>query len=313
LLAATAWAVAVPDGDDWRLETPAPTVPVTPAVLTRLDEISCTECHAEIVDEWASTTHALAWVDEFYQEGLEGRRRPRTCHGCHIPESIHADLGGRPDPREEGKHFGVSCESCHVATDGVTMLGPRGIETDAHPVQRSDSMTGAGSNQLCSGCHSTNIGPVIGIAKDFKNSGQAEKGRTCVGCHMAPFERDDGTIGRRHTLQTPRDPSFLRQAFAVSAAVAGDKTVVTLGNRTGHRIPGVLGRELLFAAQVLDPSGAVVGEAELKLSNRSFLPVDDATRLEVQAVGSSVRLTGLHTDPRVDDPVPFLDETLSVQ
>jgi hypothetical protein len=299
------------DGGALELKVPAPVPDGRAAVLDRLDEISCRECHARVVDEWAGTSHALAWVDELYQDDMQDRRRPQTCHGCHIPGPVHADLGGRPDPREVGLHFGVSCESCHVDTDGVTLLGPRGIETEHHPVRKSDTMVGAGSNELCASCHSTNVGPVIGIAKDFVASDQGAKGRTCVGCHMAPVEREHGSTGLSHALQTPRDPAFLRQAFSLAASTDGLKTVVRVGNRTGHRVPGLIGRDLVFTARVLDGNGDVLGEGELRLNNRSFLPVDDGVELTLDAAGGAVRVTALHHDPRLDDPVPFLDETLT--
>ena len=93
-------------------------------------------------------------------------------------------------------------------------------------------MTDARSSELCAVCHKTNIGPVVGIAKDYFASKQAERGRTCVGCHMAKVERAwaDGEgvpvrVGRSHAIQTPRDPSFLRQAFALSWSPRGATTV----------------------------------------------------------------------------------------
>ena len=50
-------------------------------------------------------------------------------------------------------------------------------------------MTEKASSAMCSVCHSTNIGPVVGIAKDFETSKQAERGRSCIGCHMQAIER----------------------------------------------------------------------------------------------------------------------------
>jgi hypothetical protein len=173
-------------------------------------------------------------------------------------------------------------------------------------------MAGPGRNDLCSACHSTNIGPVIGIAKDYPDSRAAAAGTTCVDCHMAPLAEQPEGAERAvlsHALQTPRDPAFLRLAFDVRARREDRRTVVVLGNRAGHRVPGLSGRSLRFDARVLDAAGKVVGEGTLELDTRSYLPVDDTTRLVVEAVGASLRLTGHHTDPRVDDPVPFLDET----
>ena len=320
LLSLSLVAVRAGPEDDWVLERPAPVrAEGDPGRLERVEELSCNECHADIVEEWAETQHALAWVDEIYQEEMGDHRRPETCHGCHAPVPLHdGALGGRPDARAEGvegveeRHFGISCNSCHLAPDGA-MLGPRGLSGgDAHASRASDTMTGAGSNQLCVTCHATNIGPVIGIAKDFVESKQEARGRTCVGCHLAEVEREDGTTTRSHLLQTPRDPGFLRRAFEVSVAPRGSSTVVTITNVTGHRVPGLIGRDLVFEASLLDAAGGVVARLERKLNTRTYLPVDSAVELELAGSGPVVALTGVHYDPRLERDVPFLDERLPV-
>ena len=315
-------AVTVQGVGEWDLATPAP-VPATeglPAKLDRLDELSCTECHVEVVEEWATTQHALAWVDGVYQEEIKGRRKPESCHGCHIPELMHdGPMTRRPKPRSEDLHFGVSCESCHLGPEGE-MLGPHGTPTDAHPSKKSETMIGAGSNELCSSCHRVNIGPVIGIAKDFERARLTEQGISCVECHMAPVERrwanlPEGAegeeapirLGRSHALQTPRDPSFLRQAFEYSAAAEGGKTVVTLRNRASHRIPGLVGRALLFEAQLVDADGKVLAEGDLEITTRAHVPMDGSVTIELEGSGAAVVLKGIQEDPLVKDPVPFLD------
>jgi len=302
--------------DGWELSRPAPVaVEGSRAKLDRLEELSCGECHAAIVEEWAETQHALAWVDEVYQEEMQDHRRPETCHGCHVPVPVHGEaLGGRPDAREEGaedRHFGISCNSCHLASDGA-MLGPRGISAEAHASRASETMTGLGSNQLCITCHATNVGPVVGLAKDFMESDQAASGRTCVGCHMAEVRREDGTTTRSHALQTPRDPTFARRAFEVSASGQGGATVVTIANLAGHRVPGLLGRDFVFDAELLDGAGAVAARGSLKLNTRTFLPVGESVQLELKGAGPRVRLVGRHYDPRLEDYVPFLEELLAV-
>jgi hypothetical protein len=282
-----------------------------PAELDGLEQITCTECHREIVEEWATTTHALALVDEIYQEHLKDRRKPETCHACHAPEPLHgAELAWRPDARSEGRHFGVSCESCHLGPEGV-MLGPRGLAApDAHPSARSDTMVGIGSNDLCSACHRTTVGPVIGLGKDFENSDQALRGRTCVGCHLHTYQREDGTTARSHLLQTPRDPAFLRRAFEIEASAVDDTTIVTISNATGHRVPGLVGRDLKFVAALLGADGQTLATGELELTTRVFLPVDASVQISLDGVGSRVRLTGDHVDPRLEEPVRFLEEDL---
>ena len=211
------------------LRTPAPAVAISPARAPGLESYACLTCHAEVGEEWATSAHGLAWVDESFQKDMQTKKRPELCHGCHIPEPLLAGVPtAKPDTRAENLHLGIACESCHDDGTG-TQLGPRGTATDAHPSKISSYMSTPGSNELCSSCHTTNIGPVIGIAKDFAAAKLAERGLSCVGCHMAPLERSWATdaparLGRSHALQTPRDPSFLRLAFALALETSSGKT-----------------------------------------------------------------------------------------
>ena len=322
-VAALAWPTGLPQDSveaAWDLVRPAPVLaPGETARLDRLEELSCAECHAGIVEEWAETQHALAWVDPIYQEEMQDHRRPESCHGCHAPVPIHDEhLGKKPDVRpdsaEPGKarHFGVSCDACHLATDGA-MLGPRGLDGgEAHASRISGTMTGEGSNRLCTTCHAINVGPVIGVAKDFAASDRAAQGLSCVGCHMAEVEREDGTKTRSHRLQTPRDPSFSRRAFELAVETRGAATVLSISNRTGHRVPGLIGRDYVFDAELLDAGGASLASGTLKLNTRTFLPVDQSVELALDGAGPRVVVKGRHYDPRLEEYVPFLDEELTV-
>jgi len=310
LWAAAVWtaAVAGQEGEPWELAAPAPVPDGRPGELDRLDGLACTECHERIVREWAATAHALSWVDELYRSALEDRRRPETCHACHVPAPLHGEeLARRPVARDDGRHFGVSCEACHLGPGGA-MLGPRGLPAEAHASARSETMLGTGSNALCATCHRTTVGPVIGVAKDLEGSEQEAGGRTCVGCHMHQRARADGTPGRSHLLQTPRDPAFLRRAFEVSVESRPRETIVTLANRAGHRVPGLVGRELVFAAELLDEDGKAIAKGRLELTTRGYLPAGGDARIELDGSGARVRLTGDHRDPRLSEPVRFLEE-----
>lgn len=313
-----------------QLTTPAPAVAIKPARLEKLDELACSACHADVVREWADTAHALAWVDEAYVEELADKRKPESCYGCHIPKPIlTGDLAQRPKARDDERRFGVTCASCHLAADGA-MLGPRDEQTSAHASKRSEIFVEAGSDALCASCHRTNIGPVVGIAKDFEKSGQAARGKSCVGCHLAPVEMRFANAtalgapaarasdiplrkGRSHALQTPRDPAFLRRAFDVSLRVEGDKSFVVIKNVAGHRVPGLIGRSIEFRGEVLDAQRAVLGTGRLVFDANSPLSVDDNVEIAIGAVGASVHLAGMHTDPRAEQPMVFLDRELAPQ
>ncbi|HTF91193.1 MAG TPA: multiheme c-type cytochrome [Planctomycetota bacterium] len=315
------------------LETPKPVPDGRIAKLEHLETYSCAQCHTEVADEWAATTHGLAWVDPIYREEIGGKARPEACHGCHIPKPLHlGQLGAKPEARADTKEdpweHGVSCETCHLGPEGK-ILGPWGHATSAHASQRADSMVDAGSTALCLSCHRINIGPVIGVAKDFESSNQAARGRSCVGCHWASVERSWANApagnstavaagseappqkGRSHATQTPRDPAFLRQAFEVSLKIEAGKSVVTIRNAIAHRVPGLIGRSLEFTASVLDANGKVVAEKKQVFDARAHLPVDQSVDLVLDGVGAQVRLVGMHHDPRLEKPVQFLDEVLA--
>jgi hypothetical protein len=315
IAALAAGVIAVAAIEDPPLSKPAPVTGGGPVKLARAGESKCNECHASIVEEWAWTAHALAWQDEVYQEELKGRKKAEACHGCHIPAPLHGgDLGTKPEPRKDDLHFGISCESCHAAPDGA-LLGPTGAPTDKHATRKSDSMSGAGTTALCASCHRTTVGPVIGIAKDFEQSAAAKAGKTCVGCHMAalksvPFEGGTREV-RSHEIQTPRDPSFLARAFAFALAESGGKTVLRVENRAGHRVPGLIGREIAFEVRAFDASGKELAKERLIFDSSSYLAVDEPVALELGVRAAKVRITGEHTDTRSEKPIRFVEREIA--
>jgi hypothetical protein len=306
------------DGAQPLLKTPAPAVALRPARVAGLDQYGCAGCHQEVTKEWADSAHAVSWIDEEYRSQLADKQRPELCHGCHAPEPLLAGvLGGKPGTRAAGRELGVNCESCHQDEMGA-MLGPWGASVDAHASKRSEFMAAPQSNALCSACHATNIGPVIGIAKDFATAGLAARGLSCVGCHMAPLTRSWATDapareGRSHAIQTPRDPAFLRLAFGLELRTDDGKSRVVIKNQAGHRVPGLIGRQVRFHAELLDAGGAVLEQADLGIGVQTYLPVDGTREIRFTHAGAKARVTGLHDDPRASAPVKFLDETLAAK
>lgn len=312
------------------LATPAPVADGVPLEVEGWSSMSCARCHEEIAREWAGTRHALAWVDPHYQQALAKMRRPQSCHSCHIPAPVHtaeALAGGalpsQPSARERRLHHGVDCRACHEGPEGE-VLGPRGAPTYAHESLRSASFTEEGASRLCTVCHATHIGPVVGVAKDFHAAGLAAQGRSCVGCHMAPVERpaahdpdEDGPgpvrQGRSHALQTPRDPAFLRQAFGLSARRAGGRTLVRVENLAGHRVPGLEGREIELVATAFDPASDARAEARFVLTKERYLPLEEPLELALELRAARVHVRGLHRAPGFEAPVEFLAVELAPQ
>ena len=295
-----------PEGWEIELSTPVPADDGR-APLEDVMSVSCWGCHQTIAEEWATTLHAQAWDDPFYQEALQGKRRPQSCYGCHVPQPLHLmppeRFGRKPRPRleeDERFHLGISCRSCHEGPEG-TILGPWGAETDSHASVQSESFsTATGSNKLCIACHQTTVGPVIGIAKDFVLADLEARGMSCVGCHMAPVERPMATddddnptqvrTGRSHLLQTPRDPGFLAKSFGLTARDDGGETVLTIANRAGHRVPGLVERTITFEVVGIDGSGNEVARTTQTVDSTAYLPLEGSVEVRLGAAAAAVRV-----------------------
>jgi hypothetical protein len=297
--------------------------------LENIEGDDCIRCHTAIGEEWRETTHATAWIDEPYQKELKGVRRKKSCYGCHIPEPMSGqDDNGRPKPRSTNKHLGVHCTSCHIDTDGTTILGPFGIETDAHPTKKSERFDHDKDNSLCISCHKTTIGPVIGIAKDFVDTEQEEFGLSCVECHMPGLRRpianrEQGEEGEpyevrsstSHRLMTPRDPEFLRDAFILAAKKSGDTVTFSIENKIGHRVPGLLERKIHFACEIFDDVDDSIGKQKHTIDNRAFLPVEETHNIVIGEAKKAVRLVvkGTHEAPGARKAVTFFEKTYTFE
>ncbi len=293
-----------------------------PTRLEDLSGLSCVGCHKTITEEWRHSTHATAWIDPHYKQALKKIRRKRGCTGCHAPVPL---LGKPPikipDTRKDDPHLGVTCTTCHLAEDGKTMLGPEGHANEGHPSEAREIFNHEVSNALCITCHNVNIGPVLGVAKDFEASDQAELGDSCVGCHMPAINRawandelsgKPGMVrpGRSHRLETSRDPAFLREAMNLAGKFTNDGALLTVTNLTGHRVPGLIGRELTLRLSLYNARGQRLSRMSHTFSHRSHLPVEADFELAIEGLGASeLRVTGTHKAPGMVKPVTFIERT----
>lgn len=259
-------------------------MPATARVVQDPDPESaqtCAMCHKPFYEEWKGRSHAKAWSDPIYQEAVAEKRRPETCWNCHIPASVLSKLGRKPDTRERLKDEGVNCYACH--NQGDTVHGPFGTTTDAHPVKKSPSFSIPGSNALCSSCHSTKIGPVLPLGKDFEEAKMVERDKSCVGCHMPELERHLATspvtgkpVGevrktRRHEVLGPYDVEFAAKAFKLEVRRDGGDIELLVGNEAGHRIPGLTLRRFPFTVVQFDAAGKELARGKLEISSENPL------------------------------------------
>lgn len=305
------------DGEAWRSRLVDDGRTVTLADVSGND---CLECHTDIGAQWRDSAHAIAWQDEHFQRDLAAlpEEERAACIGCHMPQPL-VPLGLPQDPpaRTEDPHLGIDCRACHLDSDGETILGTLGLETDAHPVRISEHLEP--SSGLCVSCHATTVGPVIGIAADYVATDQVEV-ESCVGCHM-PMARGPLAIDpsgeieyevrryRSHRLESARDPRFLKKTFGLKAEEQGDGARVIVSNRAGHGVPGLTTRRIRFVAQALDDEGRVIAEAERVLDHEAPLPVDGAVEFNVEAYGARLVVEGFHFADGMNAPVSFVKRT----
>ena len=167
---------------------------------------------------------------------------------------------------------------------------------------------------------------MIGIAKDFVETEQAELDLSCVGCHMpglrGPIANDPpGEASetrypvrqrRNHRLMTPRDPQFLASAFRLEARMQDGRPVLVIENTTGHRVPGLTRRKLTFEARVIDDAGDVVAEARQVFDHKTFLPVEGIFELTLDEPGKVLEVEGHHEVEGMRRPMTFLKRSLSL-
>ncbi len=263
-----------------------------------LSNDNCASCHKRIHDEWKSGKHAQSWTSEIYQAAIKKKRKPSSCHSCHIPNSVLARLPKKPKARKDKSswHAGITCVACHV-NDGK-VHGPFGAETDAHESVKSEHFSPK-SSDLCLACHSTKIGPVLPVGRDFLDAGYAKRGRTCLACHfkknndyLANDEKSGKPVGKKrrgrsHALRGPSTKGFLQGAFHFHVQTKDGKTMLLFRNRAAHRIPALRIRRFAATVRGFDADGKEVWKKEASVTGKDPIVVKGA--LEIEAPSAATR------------------------
>ena len=308
---------AAGDGDGLKLGVPAPTPDGRPARLERAGESSCAKCHAEILEQWASTAHALAWVDELYQTELAGRKKVESCWGCHVPEPLQlAPAGARPDARADARHFGVACVSstpeasssvarssrsrpispgtrwpARLATSTIVLLDA------ARTLSPKAWARNAGSRGVCNAWLRTTRVPAP--------AGTSRQGAMWQPTQLRPVAA--APLDSKSLASPITGPTVVRWQVAHSALLPA---------------PTKLSARAEACASVgapVGPSCAPPGprwqlsHATLQLDTGAYLPVAESLEIELPGIGTKVRVVGVHHDPRLKDPVRFLETELALE
>jgi nitrate/TMAO reductase-like tetraheme cytochrome c subunit len=269
IAAAASWLALPEPAEPCRVQDPDPDAAAT-----------CGMCHKDFYQEWKGRAHANSWTDPIHQAAIAKVKSPEACHNCHIPQQVLKKLGRKPEVRTDRRDEGVTCVACHKSGDKIH--GPFGAQTDAHPGEKDPAFQ-SGSTHLCASCHSTKIGPVLPVARDFLEAKMEEKGKSCVGCHMPEIERHlaispatgkptgEKRKTRDHRVLGPGDPDYCAKAFALAAVKDGKDAVLSVRNEAGHRVPGLMLREFVFRVRQLDAAGKDLASGSVTLSHENEL------------------------------------------
>jgi hypothetical protein len=169
----------------------------------------CSNCHVAPQPHFGENCegcHApTAWEDAelgqfIHPIALEGAHAEASCLDCHSEEVVGLPYicanCHQPPPR----HFGPSCESCHVPTS----FSDATLPPELHPVP----LEGAHAQATCDSCHA---------------DGRADLGYVCANCHERPANHVPGGCNVCHTPE----------GFAESAGF-----LVELAPRITHPVQG---------------------------------------------------------------------------
>lgn len=269
-----------------------------------LTSASCGKCHKTIYEQWKGSRHAHAWTNQPYKDWMAAKKKPESCHKCHIPQSVLGVAPKQPKPREDRLEEGVGCASCHVQDGKVH--GPHGTPCDAHENVKSP-LYAASTVDLCQSCHRVTPKPVISLGKDFERSGLAEEGKNCRSCHMPEFEGhsafDEVTgkpVGEKRKLKShafvgASHEEMTAKAFKLLIAPAEGGYELKITNECGHRLPGLACRKYKMRFALVDSKGVELVGTDHEMTSKKSLKLGatiDKTLAHAEgAVSARVRFT----------------------
>jgi hypothetical protein len=241
---------------------------------------SCGRCHPRQYEDWKGSLHAGAWLDPVYR--LSAGTPPKLeCRGCHSMEPILAReistaYSYRPIYRPYLQEEGVNCLSCHARSDGTVAAARDHVGAPCEP-RRDERFLGP---EFCGACHN----PSHRAYDEWKLS---KSGKTCTDCHAL----QGGSFS--HRMRNTGDHEFVKGALSWKCESEHGTLLVTLTNRSGHKLPAeVPGRALRVVIQ-LDGQEEVVlfrrsPKQSVGIKDNRLLP--EETRTLTRALGSTQRV-----------------------
>ncbi|HEU0032322.1 MAG TPA: multiheme c-type cytochrome [Kofleriaceae bacterium] len=204
-----------------------------PAASALLDPVGCAGCHAAIVDEWATSRHALAWTNGIFQREYSARPQ-QWCVNCHAPLTTQQrDLAGPAAAR------GVDCATCHVRHGKLVSASKRA--RSPHDTIADPSF---GSPAYCADCHQFTfpvLSPRDGSVERFTEH-PMQSTVSAFGAGPYAHERDGCATchGSKHghAYAGAHDRGMLESALDVGWCADDGGLVVTVRNAAaGHPVP----------------------------------------------------------------------------
>ena len=187
---------------------------------------ACGECHERVLHEWSQSLHHHAWTNANVRAATQDFAKEQ-CRACHSPMPV---LGRDPTAMPEFRDFnhddGVHCLSCHGLEGGVAAA--RTVEGAPCRPRFDEQFVSA---EFCYPCHQL----THQAYDEYYTSDAFAVGLRCADCHFP--QRQDGP-GRSHGPHGGLSEEFVKRSVHWSCRMEGDTVLVTLRNRTGHKLPG---------------------------------------------------------------------------
>lgn len=193
---------------------------VTPLTIPGAEFVgneNCAQCHAELVRDFKTATHA-----RLQAKGTNAMHL--GCEACHGPGSLHAQAGGGRSNILNPRRDSDTCFQCHLDKRGEFALPHHHPVTegrmscgDCHNPHKGSAIAGGGTHlasehETCAKCHTAQGGPFV-----FEHEAVREG---CTACH-----KPHGSVNRK--MLTERNSTlclkchFQQQAAAGSVFIGG--------------------------------------------------------------------------------------------
>ncbi len=213
----------------------------------------CGECHVDIYVEWVRSSHSKSYISKEFKLSTDNYEF-KFCLGCHVPDTIFAQLNQDFDEKAENKvsglindeiksraqnlEDGVDCQSCHLTMD-CTLAGPHeGISP--HPIEKKEDLYM--KSELCGICH-------VDTFEEYVNYVEEGNDETCQDCHMPAVRRKLIQDEPWQKLHVRKDGKA--HTFSVQSAIKNIKDFVKLSfTDIKHSTNQIKGDVEIFNAKV---------------------------------------------------------------